>query len=181
MTTPAPITGLILAGGKSRRMGTDKAALVFEGETLLDRARRILREAGAERVIVLGRPDEKDGWPDPPGGKGPGVALASALNRLARAGPLRAVVIPVDMPGLTPDSLKALIRSGPSAHYQNEPLPLYVAPDAPVPIPETVRSVGDVVRAVGAQALSRPGDERVLANINTPDAFAGLSGASGPD
>ncbi|MEE2565173.1 molybdenum cofactor guanylyltransferase [Hyphobacterium marinum] len=181
MSTPASITGLILAGGKSSRMGTDKAALVLDGETLLDRARRILREAGAERVIVLGRSYEADGWPDPPGGKGPGVALASALNRLADSGPVQALVIPVDMPCLTPHSLKALIRSGPSAHYQNDPLPLYFAPDARLPTPDTVRSVRDVVKAVGALALRRPGNERVLANINTPDAFADLSGGTGPD
>jgi molybdopterin-guanine dinucleotide biosynthesis protein A len=32
------ITAIILTGGKSSRMGTDKALLVFEGETLLQRA-----------------------------------------------------------------------------------------------------------------------------------------------
>ena len=34
MTAPEKIHGLVLAGGRSRRMGSDKAALVSDGETL---------------------------------------------------------------------------------------------------------------------------------------------------
>lgn len=181
MTQPLPLTGLILAGGTSSRMGRDKSALVLDGETLLDRARRTLRDAGAGRVIVLGCPGEPDGWPDPDAGKGPGVALAAALARLSDDGPVQALVIPVDMPGLTPDSLTALTAGGTSAHYSGEPLPLFIAPGAPLPGPQSVRSLRNVCSAMGAIALPRPADPSVLANINTPEAFAGLSADAGPD
>ena len=36
------ITGLVLAGGRSSRMGTNKALLEINGETLLNRAVRLL-------------------------------------------------------------------------------------------------------------------------------------------
>ena len=56
-----PLAGVVLAGGKSSRMGEDKAQLVWQGETLLDRARQCLRTAGWDDVLVSGRPEEADG------------------------------------------------------------------------------------------------------------------------
>ena len=44
MTPPFPLKALILIGGKSRRMGRDKASLLFEGETLLDRSLAIVSQ-----------------------------------------------------------------------------------------------------------------------------------------
>lgn len=49
MTIPA----LILAAGGSRRLGRPKQLLVLEGETLLNRAIRLAREAGAAPVVVV--------------------------------------------------------------------------------------------------------------------------------
>lgn len=45
------LTGLVLAGGRSRRMGTDKAVLVVDGERLVDRALRLLAEV-CDHVLV---------------------------------------------------------------------------------------------------------------------------------
>ena len=47
------LTGVLLAGGKSRRMGIDKRFLKFGGETLLQRALRIYESLFAEIVIVV--------------------------------------------------------------------------------------------------------------------------------
>jgi len=38
MSTVAPLKGVVLAGGRSRRLGTDKAAVDLAGSSLLDRA-----------------------------------------------------------------------------------------------------------------------------------------------
>ena len=47
--------GLVLAGGRSRRMGADKAALDIGGRTLLEWAVERVRRAGGE-PLVLGPP-----------------------------------------------------------------------------------------------------------------------------
>src|SRR6266446_2968166 len=50
-------TGLVFAGGKSERMGRDKALVSIAGRTLLERAVATLREAGGT-PLVLGAPRE---------------------------------------------------------------------------------------------------------------------------
>jgi molybdopterin-guanine dinucleotide biosynthesis protein A len=45
---------IILAGGRSRRMGQPKAFLEFEGETLLERAVRTVRQLDPVEVLHRG-------------------------------------------------------------------------------------------------------------------------------
>jgi molybdenum cofactor guanylyltransferase len=53
----ADVAAFILAGGKSARMGTDKAFVMFEGRTLLDRALDLARSV-APNVRIVGKPDD---------------------------------------------------------------------------------------------------------------------------
>lgn len=53
----ADVTGVILAGGRSRRMGQDKATLVVAGETLFARTLTILRRLFPRIIIAGDRPD----------------------------------------------------------------------------------------------------------------------------
>jgi molybdopterin-guanine dinucleotide biosynthesis protein A len=48
-------SAVILAGGKSSRMGRDKAWLEIEGRSLLARQIQLVREAGAAEVFISGR------------------------------------------------------------------------------------------------------------------------------
>jgi molybdopterin-guanine dinucleotide biosynthesis protein A len=48
------VTGLILAGGASRRMGTDKAFLVVDGVPLIERVHRVLAPLFAEVLVAAG-------------------------------------------------------------------------------------------------------------------------------
>lgn len=59
MTVPEDVWGLVLAGGKSRRMGSDKASLTQGGETQLDRAMKLLG-AHLDRVFVSTSQDQAD-------------------------------------------------------------------------------------------------------------------------
>ena len=59
-STPAPrgdavtrTAGLVLAAGEGRRFGGPKAPYVLDGERLVDRAVRVLREAGCDPVVVV--------------------------------------------------------------------------------------------------------------------------------
>src|SRR5215467_14806685 len=47
------VTGFVLAGGKSSRMGTDKALLSLNGVSLLQQTKTILEQV-CEKVFILG-------------------------------------------------------------------------------------------------------------------------------
>ncbi len=50
------MTGVILSGGKNRRMGENKAFLAVDGEPLIDRTVRLFRAVFKEVIIVTSSP-----------------------------------------------------------------------------------------------------------------------------
>jgi molybdopterin-guanine dinucleotide biosynthesis protein A len=113
--TPAaePGSGLragVLIGGTSRRLGTPKALLEIDGETLLERAVRVL-SSRVERVVLLGDGPVPPGLilprlADPPGLAGPLAGIVAAL----RSDPGAAwIVAACDQPALSEEALDWLL------------------------------------------------------------------------
>jgi molybdenum cofactor guanylyltransferase len=106
-------TGVVLAGGRSRRMGRDKALLDFGGRPLIARALSILHEAGLPATIAAARPDLGSFAPvveDQVSGEGEisRGPLAGVCAALASSAAPHAVFLSVDLP-LVPASLLAYL------------------------------------------------------------------------
>lgn len=107
-------SALLIAGGRSGRLGQPKQSLEIEGETLAARAAGVLAQV-ARRVTVVGPPGERPDWApagcdwvgDPLPHGGPLVGLAAGLA--AVRGELVAVA-PCDLPLLVPATYRALRR-----------------------------------------------------------------------
>jgi molybdopterin-guanine dinucleotide biosynthesis protein A len=91
--TITPMTGFILAGGRSSRMGRDKALLDWHGGTLLDYMVCLLRHA-TDDIHVVGRNHLPDHIP----GLGPLSGIATALTITSTDHNL---ILAVDLPLLT--------------------------------------------------------------------------------
>ena len=176
-TSAVPLAGLILAGGGSTRMGHDKALLALDGLTLLDRARALLTEAGATRILVAGRPDVENGFADVTPGGGPARAARDALLALADADCAVALVVPVDMPLLTPEAFAPLIAAAAAggAVYDGHPLPFCARLFAPTLDALEPNSLRDLLDGLGAVRLPPAGlDDSVFTNVNTPEDWRAL-------
>lgn len=104
------VTGVVLAGGLSRRMGRDKATVRFGGHSLIEIALRSLREAGCDDVVVLHRDPLFDVDArvrrDLGGGQGPLDGLVTALTCAETS---VVVTLPVDLPRVSGDVLRAAV------------------------------------------------------------------------
>jgi molybdopterin-guanine dinucleotide biosynthesis protein A len=197
------MAGIVLCGGASRRMGRDKATLEVTSpehgvETLLERAARHLREAGADPVLVatgtagrLGSTPWREVDDLAHRGDGP---LAGILAGLRHAPHPVVAVLAVDLPDARPAILRwlraawtetdaALVPLDP----EGRPQPLHAlyatatADAIEAALARGERRVLRVVEAAGARYLAPPPDLATgswARHLNTPDP-AGSPGADG--
>lgn len=108
--TTSAFSGVVLAGGTAARMdGVDKSAVELAGRTLL--AHTLDALVDADEVVVVGPsvPTERPvtfATEDPPRG-GPVAGLLTGVDALLRR-PLLVAVLAVDMPRVTPTTLRRL-------------------------------------------------------------------------
>jgi len=138
---------VLLAGGRSRRFGRDKRRVRFRGQCLWDHALAKLQALGGGWVVVepgcsLPVPPGVIRMEDPEPYAGPAVALAQALKKARRTGPV--VVFPVDMP-LLPVPLLQLLGKRAST---GEPWAWVVDPDHPLPLALTPAGVPAFLQGV---------------------------------
>lgn len=175
---------LILAGGRSRRMGTDKARLPMANSTLLDWQRERLVALDLD-VFHSGPGDIVDLWPD---FRGPLAGLYSALMQRPEVGFW--VMVPVDMPALPVARLRALVhqlhRESVPVAYRNAPLPLAVPVTAA--LRDTLatwlnqadgpRSLRALMSHLNGRWLAEPLAAHDRLNLNTPDDWADFQAMS---
>jgi len=190
-----PVAGCVLAGGKSKRMGTDKALLEFDGKTLLDHA---IEKLSAFPEVVISAADSDDYAfagvrviPDDQPGIGPLGGFISVLRAVESDyvcfRPVDAPLIPAELHTMLADLCAGKDVAVPTHKGAIEPLIACVAKSA-LPTIERLASLGkykasdtfslldtafiyldskDMLRTLG-----KPSE--YLINANDPAAFAKL-------
>jgi molybdopterin-guanine dinucleotide biosynthesis protein A len=110
--------GIVLAGGRSSRMGSPKAALEWHGSTLLWRTVAIIGRAADGPVVVVRAPGQQlpalppdtEVVDDPQEGRGPVQGIAAGLAALAGRADV-AFVSSTDMPFLHPAFVRRVLRA----------------------------------------------------------------------
>ena len=102
---------MLLVGGQSRRMGTDKAMLMMGGERLWQRQLGVLRELAPEVLWISVRfrpewcPEDAEVIADEPPSRGPLSGIAAALARLRTS---HLLTLAIDMPQMTAAHIRKL-------------------------------------------------------------------------
>lgn len=105
------VTGAILAGGTSSRMGRDKALLQLEGRSLFAGVRRVMHSL-LEQVLIAGdRPDLADSRTPAFADLHPGSALGGLHTALKASTSEWICVLPCDLPYPSPRLLRTLLAA----------------------------------------------------------------------
>lgn len=157
--------GVILAGGQSSRMGQNKACLDYNGVSLLDHMISVLECTGLEDIYVSGHQDGYRCIPDNTIHNGPAHAMFDVLNHLDHTGGV--LFIPVDMPLLSIDILRLLLKQEHGGYFKNHPLPALIKT---AKVQTRHDSVKDFLNALNVPSIALPQElNKCMTNTNTPE------------
>jgi molybdopterin-guanine dinucleotide biosynthesis protein A len=176
------LTGVLLAGGASLRFGSPKALAVLDGETLAARGWRVLGDLCDERIAV-GKAAEALDLPFPLLDDGTDVRapIAGLVAGLRSARYDMCVALPVDCPLVTAELL------GRIADSCTDDVDAAVPQTGPLPGVYRRRALRVLERALASEDLALHRaleslqtvvvscDERLLANVNTPEELQRLA------
>ncbi|NOK61722.1 MAG: molybdenum cofactor guanylyltransferase [Chloroflexi bacterium AL-W] len=160
-----PIAGIVIAGGRSHRLGTDKRKLRLWGDagpTLLEHTISILRELCTEMIVVLNDPVDwqhlsvhpvRDRYADA------GV-LGGIYSGLAAMSATHAMVVAADMPFLNRELLRAMM-SLPRDYDVLVPRALQPDQTRNTPGLETLHAIYSATCLTTIQTLLNQGNRRV--------------------
>lgn len=185
------VSGFVTAGGRSSRMGKDKAWLELDGQTMIGRVIAALKPVSADLSVIANSPEyERLGLPvysDTNIGIGPLEAIRTAL---ANSNAPRVLLVGCDMPFVTAElfsfllsqkgDYRAIVPVG--ADGRLEPLCAVYSTDA---LPQVTRLIESGERKVSllfeqirtrrvafAESGRLPGAELFFKNVNTPEEYA---------
>jgi len=178
----ADVTGLVLVGGMSRRMGRDKATLPVAGTPLVTRVATALRAAGIDQILAVGGDGDAarvagvrwvaDRYP----GEGPLGGIVSGLQSVSTR---YALVTAVDLPFVTKAAVVQLLGSWKGSldvvlgndGERSQPLfsviDLRVAASLTAAFENGIRSPHDALNALRVDVAAAVTDGQ-LADVDTP-------------
>jgi FdhD protein len=180
----APFAALLLAGGRSSRMGKDKAFLPWLDRPLWEVQVEKLHALGAEKVLLAARCEQN--FPnhalqfvfDPPDeNAGP---LPAIIRGLKAAAGMRTLVLAVDMPLVTPAMMNVLLEKPGGCCFsikgRLEPLLAVFTPEMLPLLEHELTQTGSVQRALQhavdaglCEVLPASADDApLLLNVNEP-------------
>jgi molybdopterin-guanine dinucleotide biosynthesis protein A len=161
----AEAAGVVLAGGRSSRMGRPKAALEWHGSTLLHRTTALLARTVGGPVLVVAAPGQDlpelppgvEVVEDPIDGQGPMRGLATGLAALGERSPA-AFVCSTDLPFLHPALIRRVLRGFADPESDTVDVVLPVARGYRQPLAAGYRTaLAGLVEKVLAEGDLRPG------------------------
>ena len=179
------IAGVVLAGGKSTRFGSDKALQHIDGVPMAARAADLLSSICGAGVMISGTPSLYDqlGYTTVPDRKKELGPIGGIVSTLGLDVAPYTLYLPCDMPGVTPELLARLpeaIGDAEGAYFVSEtgrmfPLPALLRHSAiaaawRIAINDTrpMRDLLESLESVVAVQISEE-EARKLANCNTVD------------
>ncbi len=186
------VLAALLVGGRSRRMGQDKARLKVGGTALAERLLRLVRPLVGRVVLCGDRPDLADLGVEVVSDRRPGQGPLAGLEAALQVAQVPWVMLlACDLAALDPATLRLLLAGREAAEAEGALAVVVRGPRGPEPLvalyhqqlgPEVSRRLD-----MGARALHRlieatrvswveVEDARVLVNLNTPEDLEAFEG-----
>lgn len=183
--TNKKILGVILAGGKSSRMGQDKALLSFQGMSFIDRNIALLQSINCTEICISGdiHIPNINSIPDVKTHNGPVVGIYSMLLYAFQKYDYL-IILPIDMPLLQPELLEKLMINcieSDLSYYDKYYFPLCIklserTKNILSEIIHDTPSIKNMISKLNSYKLLVPKQQkRLFFNVNNPKEFKKLT------